>query len=125
MGTQDVEPRFPPAGPGPSTTDAPPPDWWHRDHPTFTALSGFFSGLFFVSLVPALYVALTRLVFSDETAEALFPFVLVSLAVPLGLVVTERSRRFGKYMLLGMVVCAVVVAGVASVVIWVLARGDA
>jgi hypothetical protein len=123
MGTQEVEPELATAEAGPAT-DA-PPDWWHRDHPTFTALAGFFSGICFVSLVPALYVALTRLVFSHETAEALFPFVLASLAVPVGLVVTERSRRFGRYMLLGMVVCAVVVAGVASVVIWVLARGDA
>ena len=29
------------------------PDWWHRDHPTFAALSGFFTGLLFVLLVPA------------------------------------------------------------------------
>jgi len=103
-----------------STQTQAPPDWWHRDHPTFTALSGFFCGLAFVSLVPALYIALLRLVFSDETAEALFPFVLVALAVPLGLVITERSRRFGLHMVLGMVVCAVVVAGVAALVIYAL-----
>ena len=35
-----------------------PPDWWHRDHPTFTALTGFFTGLAFVALVPALFVGL-------------------------------------------------------------------
>ena len=28
------------------------PSWWHRDHPTFSALSGFFVGLLFVLLVP-------------------------------------------------------------------------
>jgi hypothetical protein len=64
------------------------------------------------------------LLVSDETAEALFPFVIVLLAVPVGLVITESTRRFGKYMLLGMALCAVVVAGVASVVIWSLARGE-
>lgn len=115
MTIQDVEDR-------PAMDQA--PDWWHRDHPTFAALAGFFTGLVFVSLVPALYVALVGLVVSDETAEALFPFVLVTLAVPVGLVFSERTRRFGRYMLLGMVVTAVVVAGVASVVIWVLSRGD-
>ena len=56
------------------------PDWWHRDHPTFTALTGFFTGLAFVILVPGLFVALLRLVFDDDTAEDLFPFVLVMLA---------------------------------------------
>ncbi len=120
MGIHDVEDRAP-------TDDVhtePPPDWWHRDHPTFTALSGFFSGIAFVCLVPALYVGLSRLLMSDETAEAVFPFVIVLLAVPVGLVITETTRRFGKYMLLGMLVCAVVVVGVASVVIWALARGD-
>ncbi len=120
MGNHDVEDRAP-------TDDVrtePPPDWWHRDHPTFTALAGFFSGIAFLCLVPALYVGLSRLLMSDETAEAVFPFVIVLLAVPIGLVITESTRRFGKYMLLGMLVCAVVVVGVASVVIWALARGD-
>ena len=102
----------------------PTPDWWHRDHPTFSALAGFFSGIAFVSLVPAVYVALTRLVMSDTTAEAVFPFVVVLLAVPLGLVISERTRRFGRYMTLGMVVCALVVAAVASVVIYLLSRGE-
>ena len=121
MGIHDVEDRAVAADRSPET---PPPDWWHRDHPTFTALAGFFSGIAFLSLVPATYVGLTRLVMSDETAEALFPFVIVLLAVPLGLVITERTRRFGKYMALGMVLSAVVVAGVASVVIYVMSRAE-
>ena len=32
--------------PAADQTDAGPdrqPDWWHRDHPTFTAISGFFA----------------------------------------------------------------------------------
>lgn len=99
-------------------------DWWHRDHPVFAALTGFFAGLAYVALVPALYVGILRSLVSDETASALFPFVLVTLAVPLGLVVTERTRRFAKYMLFGMVVCAVVVVGVATLVLWVLATRE-
>ena len=78
-----------------------PPDWWHRDHPTFTALTGFFTGLAFVALVPALFVGLLHLVFDDETTNDLFPMVLVALAVPLGLVAFSRTRRFGAYMQLG------------------------
>ena len=33
------------------------PDWWHRDHPVFTPITGFFTGLLFVALVPAGFLA--------------------------------------------------------------------
>ena len=100
------------------------PDWWHRDHPTFTALTGFFTGLAFVALVPALFVGLLHLVFDDETTNDLFPMVLVALAVPLGLVAFSRTRRFGTYMLIGVVVTALVVGGAASLVIWLMVQRD-
>ena len=58
--------------------------------------------------------------FDDDTAEGLFPFVVVTLAVPIGLAAVPRTRRFGLYMLLGMVLTAVVVAAVAALVLWVL-----
>ena len=95
-----------------------PPDWWHRDHPTFTALTGFFTGLAFVVLVPGLFIALLHVLVDDDTAEELFPFVLVTFAVPLGLVIAPRTRRFGIYMLIGIVATALVVGGVAALVIW-------
>jgi 4-amino-4-deoxy-L-arabinose transferase-like glycosyltransferase len=94
------------------------PDWWHRDHPTFTALTGFFTGLVFVILVPGLFAAALGLIFEYHTAEDLFPFVLVTLVVPLGLVIAPRTRRFGQYMLIGMLATAIVVGGVAAVVLW-------
>ncbi|MCB0895751.1 MAG: hypothetical protein H6529_16395 [Nocardioides sp.] len=95
-----------------------PPDWWHRDHPTFTALTGFFSGLAFVIVVPGLFAAVLGLLFDYHTAEDLFPFVLVTLAIPVGLVIVPRTRRFGIYMLIGMVTTALVVGGVSGVVLW-------
>ena len=100
------------------------PDWWHRDHPTFTALTGFFTGLAFVALVPALFVGLLHLVFDDETTNDLFPMVLVALAVPLGLVAFARTRRFGAYMLIGVVVTALVVGGAATLVLWLMVQRD-
>jgi hypothetical protein len=100
------------------------PDWWHRDHPTFTALTGFFTGLAFVIVVPGLFAALLELVFEDHTAEDLFPFVLVTLAIPLGLLLAPRTRRFGKYMLIGMVTTALVVGGVSALVLWYLVNRD-
>jgi hypothetical protein len=96
------------------------PDWWHRDHPTFTALTGFFTGLAFVILVPGVFAAVLSWVFEYHTAEDLFPLVLVTLVVPVGLVVSRRSRRFGIYMVIGMVSTLLVVAGVSALVLWYL-----
>ncbi|MCA1984507.1 hypothetical protein [Nocardioides nematodiphilus] len=93
-------------------------DWWHRDHPTFAALSGFYAGLLFAILVPGLYAAILAAVVGQQRAEDLFPFVLVTLVVPLLLVLAPRSRRFGLYMWLGMISTAVVVVGVGGGVFW-------
>jgi 4-amino-4-deoxy-L-arabinose transferase-like glycosyltransferase len=94
------------------------PDWWHRDHPTFTAITGFFTGLAFVIVVPGLFAAILNWIFEYHTAEELFPFVLVTLAVPVGLIIARRTRRFGTYMVIGMVSTALVVGGVAALVLW-------
>jgi hypothetical protein len=98
------------------------PDWWHRDHPTFTALAGFFSGMVFVIVVPGAFAGLMRLLFDYETAEEFFPFVLLTLVVPITLLGLPRTRRYGKYFLLGMVLTAVVVVGVAALVFYLMVR---
>ena len=101
------------------------PDWWHRDHPTFSALSGFFTGLLFVLLVPALFVGVLSLLFDDNSrVEELFPLVLVTLVVPLVLVISPRFRRFGTYMWIGIVATALVVGGVSALVLYVLVNGQ-
>ena len=46
---------------GEDVGDARHPSWWHRDHPTFAALSGFFTGLLFVALVPAAFYGVLSL----------------------------------------------------------------
>ena len=101
------------------------PDWWHRDHPTFTAITGFFTGLAYIIVVPGLYAWILSGMLDDQQAEDLFPFVLISLAVPLGLVVAPRTRRFGLYMSLGVVATALVVIGVSLLVLWILVYRDA
>ena len=105
-------------GPQPSPAPDRQPDWWHRDHPTFTSLTGFFTGLAFVIVVPGLFAAILGWIFDYNTAEDLFPLVLVTLAVPIGLVIAPRTRRFGRYMLIGMAITALVVGGVSAVVLW-------
>jgi len=96
----------------------PQPDWWHRDHPTFAALTGFYAGLIFAIIVPGLYAAILAALVGQQRAEGLFPFVLVTLVLPLLLVIVRTTRRFGCYMWLGMVSTAVVVLGVGGGVFW-------
>jgi hypothetical protein len=108
----------PPAGDAPTTHRQ--PSWWHRDHPTFSALAGFFTGLLFVALVPAAYVGALSLMFDNQKVEDLFPFVLVTLVVPVVLVANKRTRRFGIYFWIGIVLTAVVVVGVGALVLWYL-----
>lgn len=100
------------------------PNWWHRDHPTFTALTGFFTGLFYVLVIPAAFVGLLQVFVDDDTAEQLFPFVVVTLALPIVLLAFERTRRFGKYMLFGVLTTAVVVVGVGALTAWILISID-
>lgn len=100
------------------------PDWWHRDHPVFVPLAGFFTGLTFILLVPGTYAAILKEVVGYERAERLFPFVLLTLVVPIGLLVPRSTRKFGRYMLFGVVATAVVVVGVAVAVLWYLLNRD-
>jgi hypothetical protein len=48
----------------------------------------------------------------------------VVFAVPLALIAIPRTRRFGRYMLLGMLATAAVVVGVAALVVWILIMTD-
>ncbi len=104
----------------PASSEERPVGWWHRGHPVFAALTGFFTGLVFVVVVPGAYAAVLATVMDYEAAEELFPFVLVTLAVPIALLVPPVTRRFARYMLLGIVSTALVVGGVAALVLWLL-----
>lgn len=97
-------------------------DWWHESHPTFAALTGFFSGMVFVTAVPGAFAALLRLLFHYDTAEKFFPLVLVFFLLPLGMLFSRRTRRFAQFVWLGIVVTAVVVLGVASLVLYFMVR---
>jgi hypothetical protein len=101
------------------------PQRWHRGHPTFIALAGFFSGMLCVLLVPGAYAGILRLFFEYDTAERLFPYVLVILAVPAALVALPRTRRFGTYMFIGIVLTTLVVLTVASLVLYFMVRSQA
>lgn len=97
-------------------------DWWHRDHPTFLALAGFFSGLLLVTVVPGLFFGTLSALSDERTAEEAFPFVLLFVLIPIGLLMFPSTRRFGKYLVLGMVMTLAVVVGVTTVVVWLMLR---
>lgn len=99
-------------------------EWWHHSHPTFAAISGFFAGMLFVTALPGAFAGILRLLLSDERAEALFPFVLVALLLPVTLLAKRKTRRFGTYMVIGMVLTALVVMGVASLVLYFMVGMD-
>jgi len=93
-------------------------EWWHHSHPTFAALAGFFAGMLFVTALPGAFAGILRLIFSYETAEQLFPLVALALALPIFLLIKRKTRRFGLYMFIGMAITALVVLGVASLVLY-------
>jgi hypothetical protein len=113
----EIDPADPP-------DDAPDPSWWHRSHPTFAGLVGFFSGVAYVIIVPGVYAALLGLLVSESTARELFPLVLVALVIPLVMLVFRKTRRFAEFMLLGIVSTVVVVGLTAALVIWVMVKLD-
>lgn len=84
------------------------------------ALAGFYSGLVFAILVPTVFAGLLTLLFNSDSLRTLYPFVLLTLVIPLGLLVSTRTRRFGAYMWLGLLSTLLVVVGVAAVVLTIM-----
>jgi hypothetical protein len=114
-------PQPDPAPEGDADTE---PNWWHRSHPTFAAVVGFFTGIAFVIVVPGVYATLLNAFLGEKTAQRLFPYVLIALLVPLGLLVPRKTRRFAQLMLVGMVATVLVVAVTAGLVLWFLISRD-
>jgi hypothetical protein len=100
------------------------PSWWHRSHPTFAGLVGFFVGVAYVIIIPGVYATLLNWLVPEKTAEKLFPLVLIALIVPVGMLVVRKTRRFAEFMFLGIISTALVVAATATLVLWVLVQAD-
>ena len=98
--------------------------WWHRSHPTFAGIAGFFAGMLFVTALPGGFAGVLRLMFPYERAQELFPLVLIALVLPIVLLAKRRTRRFAIFMVIGMVVTALVVLGVTSLVLYFMVEYD-
>jgi hypothetical protein len=94
-----------------------------RHNPTFVALTGFYVGMLLMIVIPSAFAAIITQVASTDGLTKYAPFALLPFAVPLVLLAPERTRRFGRYMLLGMVSTALVVGIVGGGVLLVLVRG--
>ena len=74
--------------------------------------------------MPAAFVGLLHLVVDDETTNDLFPMVLVALAVPLGLMASPRTRRFGPTCSSAWSSPRWSSVGAASLVLWLMVQRD-
>lgn len=101
--------------------------FWHRDHPVFAPLTGFFTGFLLVILALVALGSLLQEVFEyDVTAHPWILLVAVAavLLVNVVLLVLPRSRRFARYMLFGVLATPLVILGVAALTTFLLIRSD-
>ncbi|MFD4323776.1 hypothetical protein ACFWQC_04025 [Nocardioides sp. NPDC058538] len=96
--------------------------WLHDSHPTVAALVGFYIGLGYAILVPGTWGALLTWVVGQERAEELFPWVALTLLVPLTLLIPRKTRRLAEFVWLGIILTVLVVVGVGSLVFWILLK---
>jgi hypothetical protein len=96
--------------------------WMHDSHPTVAALVGFYIGLAYAILVPGSWGALLTWVAGPERAEQLFPWVALTLLVPLALLIPRKTRRLAQFVWLGIILTVLVIVGVGALVFWILLK---
>jgi len=95
-------------------------DGGKKRHPTFVALVGFYVGMLLMILIPSGFAAVVTQLASPDDLMSYAPFGLLPFAIPLLLLISRETRRFGRYMLLGMVSTALVIGIVGGGVLYVL-----
>ena len=76
------------------------------------SLGGFFTGVAWLFVVPAVTVGIGSSLWPDLVAPGLAFTGLVTLGGPIALLIPAVTRRFGAFMLIGMAVTLIVLAGV-------------
>ena len=103
------------------------PSFWHRAHPVFTPLAGFFTGTLLVVLVLGILGLVLKWLFGVDLSEHPGPFLIAILSlfvINVVLLVAPGTRRFARYMLFGLLATPVVVGGVAALTLFLLIRND-
>ncbi|WP_370248732.1 hypothetical protein [Nocardioides sp.] len=100
--------------------------WWRRDHPVFIPLTGFFTGTVLVSIIVVALGAVLRLIGLDLTENPQYFAIAIAalLVIDAGLMVWERSRRFARYMLFGLLITPVVAGATAALTLYLLINND-
>ena len=97
--------------------------WWHSSHPTFAAIIGFFAGMIYVAVVPGGVAVILRYVLDDPATKSEFlPVVIALMVLPAVLLLKRKTRRFGIFVLIGIVVTTAVVLGVTSLVLYLMVQ---
>ncbi|MEO9324888.1 hypothetical protein ABFT23_15445 [Nocardioides sp. C4-1] len=102
------------------------PRFWHRSHPVFTPLTGFFTGVLTVVVVLGLLGVILEVVIGYDIGDHPWVFLValgVLLAINLALVVAPGTRRFARYMLYGIITTPVLVAVTAALTFYVALEG--
>jgi hypothetical protein len=110
---------------GSDASDVQEPRFWHRDHPVFTPLAGFFTGVASVVVVLGLLGAILDLVLGYDVSAHPWIFLValgVLLTIDLALVVAPGTRRFARYLLFGILTTPAVVLAAATFTTWLLLR---
>jgi len=103
------------------------PSFWHRSHPIFLPLSGFFTGTVLVVLVLGGLGLILKALFGVDLSEHPGPFLVAILSlfvINVVLLVAPTTRRFARYMLFGLLVTPVVVGAVGAVTLFLLISND-
>lgn len=101
--------------------------WFHRGHPVFTPLAGFFTGvLSLVVILGALGWVLRNVLDVDLSENPRYFFYALGalLVIDIALLVVPRTRRFAKYMLAALVTTPIVVGGVGALTLYLLLKND-
>ncbi|MGD9959811.1 hypothetical protein [Nocardioides sp.] len=89
-----------------------------------SSLGGFFTGVAWLFVVPAITVGIGSSLWPDFAGPGLTFTALVTLGGPIALLFHPRTRRFGAFMLIGMAVTLIVLAGVCVAFIALLTQSE-
>jgi hypothetical protein len=112
----------PPYGQPPYHPGYPPPN--NSGSKLGLSLGGFFAGVAWIIIVPGLLLTLVNTLAPNDTGAGFLAAGLIALAAPIALLFSGKTRRFGAFMLIGMAVTMIVVAGVCVAFIALLMAGE-
>ncbi len=101
--------------------------FWHGEHPVFAPLTGFFTGFLLVIVALAALGFVLQEVFDYDVTQhpwVLLVAVAAVFVVNVVLLVRPHSRRFGRYMLFGVLATPAVIFGVGALTTYLLIQND-